>query len=363
MLVEVERERIKGEALEVLRGNDMGRFIAPTTNGLYPAQWNWDSAYVALALTRMGDQRRAWQELESLLSAQWRGGMVPHIAFHADDSSYFPNSTVWQAGEAVPSSGITQPPVLATFVRLMLDVPGVELESRAILDVLFPRLFAYHKWYHEVRDPSDCGLVTIVHPWESGFDNNPVFDEALHRVPTEGVVYARRDTLHADASQRPQKADYDGYVALLLLFREKDYDQAWMARNSPFRVADVGVNALLLRADHDLRYLAGLTAHRDHVAAIDEWIAKGSAALERLWLPELGMFGGLDQVTGQAIALPSVTGLSPLFSMQLPPNRVAPMAANIQRWLERTSFGLPSFDPEHALFDPRRYCRGPSWFV
>ena len=54
---------------------------------------------------------------------------------------------------------------------------------------------AWHRWFYANRDPGQTGLVAIIHPWESGRDNSIDWDEALARVPTEGVEpYRRRDT-------------------------------------------------------------------------------------------------------------------------------------------------------------------------
>ena len=103
----------KRQAIEILRGNDRGRYTVPTATGLYPAQWNWDSCLVALGLAQF-DEARAVTEIETLFGGQWPDGMVPHILFHGDDSSYFPNASVWQAGPTRRSSGITQPLVAAT---------------------------------------------------------------------------------------------------------------------------------------------------------------------------------------------------------------------------------------------------------
>ncbi|MDQ2695820.1 MAG: neutral trehalase, partial [Pseudomonadota bacterium] len=319
---------------------------------------------MALALAHLGDVERAWQELDTLLSGQWRDGMVPHIVFHGDDSAYFPNSAMWRAGEAVPTSGITQPPVLATCVRLILDQEAPGAASLARAKALFPKLFAYHQWYHAVRDPDQNGLVAIVHPWESGFDNNPVFDAPLRRVPLDFLVpYQRKDTDHTAAEQRPRKSDYDAYIALLLFFRRHHYDQQYIARHSPFRVADVGVNALLLRADRDLRALALRTGNDLLTPAIDAWIAQAEAGLQRLWTPELALFCPIDLDAGAKIPLPSITGFLPLFSGPLPEAQVEAMAGVAQRWYAGSRYGFPSFDPRHPLFDPRRYCRGPAWFV
>src|SRR6187431_1459479 len=43
---------------------------------LYPHQWSWDSAFIALGRSWY-DQPRAQQELETLFRAQWSNGMVP----------------------------------------------------------------------------------------------------------------------------------------------------------------------------------------------------------------------------------------------------------------------------------------------
>ena len=47
--------------------------------------------------------------------------MVPHILFHDKDTSYFPNHTTWKCGKNIPSSGITQPPVLATILKKIIE--------------------------------------------------------------------------------------------------------------------------------------------------------------------------------------------------------------------------------------------------
>ena len=62
------------QAIAILRRNDRGGYTVPT-NGLYPYQWNWDSAFVALGFAEF-DRNRAWQEIETLLSGQYRVGPV-----------------------------------------------------------------------------------------------------------------------------------------------------------------------------------------------------------------------------------------------------------------------------------------------
>ena len=64
------------------------------TARLYPFQWNWDSAFVAMGWATF-DEARAWQEIAWLLKGQWDDGMIPHIVFHAPSEDYFPGPAVW----------------------------------------------------------------------------------------------------------------------------------------------------------------------------------------------------------------------------------------------------------------------------
>ena len=47
------------------------------------------------------------------------------------------------------------------------------VERRAFLAELLPKLTAYHSWLYTERDPKQNGLVTLIHPWESGLDTSP----------------------------------------------------------------------------------------------------------------------------------------------------------------------------------------------
>ena len=71
--------QLAARAAYLLRGNDLG---AMTTAAplLYPHMWSWDAAFVAVGLAPLSVER-AVVELDTLLSAQWGNGMIPHIVF------------------------------------------------------------------------------------------------------------------------------------------------------------------------------------------------------------------------------------------------------------------------------------------
>ena len=61
--------RLREAARAVLAVNDRGGYTVPTA-GLYPFQWNWDSAFVAMGFATW-DCDRALAELEHLAEGQW----------------------------------------------------------------------------------------------------------------------------------------------------------------------------------------------------------------------------------------------------------------------------------------------------
>ena len=108
--------------MEVLQRNSRGAFTVPA-HGLYPYQWLWDSAFIALGWTQV-DWERAWQELLCLFDyGQGPDGMLPHIVFHEQSRDYFPGPDVWgrEARAQPATSGITQPAVAGFAVNRLYE--------------------------------------------------------------------------------------------------------------------------------------------------------------------------------------------------------------------------------------------------
>ena len=67
------------QARAVMGRNDRGTYTVPT-HGLYPFQWNWDSALSALGFSHF-DEARAWTEIETLFAHQWDDTMCINSKF------------------------------------------------------------------------------------------------------------------------------------------------------------------------------------------------------------------------------------------------------------------------------------------
>ncbi|WAP55901.1 MGH1-like glycoside hydrolase domain-containing protein [Streptomyces sp. S465] len=364
-------------ARRVLLANWTGSSTVPSP-GLYPHQWSWDSAFIAIG-SRHISPRRAQRELETLLAAQWGDGRIPHIVFNpaVPPTAYFPGPGFWRsttAGAAagaprhVETSGIVQPPVHALACLLVHRADPRSSARHGFLARVHPQLAAWHRYLGRARDLGGGGLVSVVHPWEPGMDNSPCWDAPLARVePVPPGTFHRADLDHGAASDRPTDLDYGRYVRLAADYRDGGYADGGRAdggAGSAFLVEDPGVNALLIASEHALAEIAALVGADASVHR--RWAAHLTAALvDRLWDPAAGLFRCRDLRGGGLIPELSAAGLLPLLVPGLPRE----IAAALVRTACGPHFGLghtvrlvPSYDLRGRAFDPARYWRGPAWF-
>lgn len=355
-------------AASVLRGNDTGTFTKPGPHQ-YPHQWNWDSALIALGLS-LFDLPRAQTEIRALLSGQWQDGMLPHVIYHRVPSDYFPPADFWQIENSPdapgePTSGITQPPLLTTVIQRMhsrFPMPEFVRES-------YPALLRWHRWLHTARDADGSGLACILHPWESGTDDSPRWLQLLALMQPEAVPdFQRGDTRYVPAIERPNRAEYERFIYLINVFRQLRYAPADLLVHSPFLVQDVLFNAILFRADEDLRALAVTLG--EPIDEIDGWISRmGSNFSARFWDEGRGLYYDYDLRAGEPIRVNTASAFMPLFAglasqaqarrlveeHLLNPAEYAP-AGDVYHWVTTTARTEPTWEA-------RRYWRGPVWII
>jgi hypothetical protein len=352
-------------ARSILRANDRGGYTVP--NGrVYPFQWNWDSAFVALGFDTF-DRDRAWTEIETLFNAQWDDGFLPHIVFWKDDPGYFPGPAVWGTNKQPVTSGITQPPVAATSVRKLWESAkgaGEGDSCRERLQALFPKLLAWHRWFATYRDPDQRGVVVAMHPWETGRDNSPEWDVPGEPIDVSGVGdYVRRDTSHLDSKMRPTKLEYDRYLALVQFGRSTGWDHARIAAENPFRVADVGMSMILLRANRDLAALADEFGKPGDAAEIRDWVARAEQGIGWLWNDEVGAWCSRDLLTGRSSGFITSASFLSFYAGLHDAERDFATLAKFDRIAGTVEFVMPSLDPADPGFQMIRYWRGPVWAV
>lgn len=355
-------------AVSVLRNNDTGVFTKPGPHQ-YPHQWNWDSALIALGLSHF-DLPRAQSEIHALLSGQWKDGMLPSVVYHQIPSDYFPNPQFWQienspSAPRVPTTGITQPPLLATVVRLIHDRHAMPDFIREV----YPALLHWHRWLHTDRDADGSALACIIHPWESGTDDSPRWLQLFEAIQPEALPeFQRGDTRYVPATERPNRTEYERFIYLIDVFRKLNYAPSELLAHSPFLAQDVLFNAILFRADEDLRALAiSLGQPTDD---IDGWLNNMRLNFNaRFWDESVGLYYDYNVRSGEPIRVNTASTFLPLFA-GLPSKKQAqrlveehllnPMEyapnGELRHWITTTAKTEPTWEP-------RRYWRGPVWII
>lgn len=356
------------QAVAVLRSNDTGVFTKPGPYQ-YPHQWNWDSALIALGLSHF-ELLRAQAEIRALLSGQWQDGMVPSVVYHSIPSDYFPNPEFWQienssSAPSIPTTGITQPPLLATVVRMIhTRSPMIDF-----VEEVYPSLLRWHRWLHTARDADGTALACIIHPWESGTDDSPRWLHLFEAIQPKALPeFQRGDTRYVAATERPNRTEYERFIYLIDVFRKLNYTSSELLRHSPFLAQDILFNAILFRADEDLRTLA--VSLGNPTDEIDGWRSRMQLSFnDRFWNENVGLYYDYDMRSGKPIPVNTASTFLPLFAglpskeqaqrlvkeHLLNPMEYAPNGT-VRHWVTTTAKTEPTWEP-------RRYWRGPAWII
>lgn len=366
-------------AVEILQANDTGTSTKPAPS-LYPHLWSWDSAFIAIGIAQYSIDR-AVDEMRAVLRGQWKNGMIPQIQFNpgVPEEAYFPGPARWDvhavsqdAPEGIVTSGIIQPPVHAIAVRAICDLAD-RSRARAIAREFYPALREWHRYLMSARDPEVSGLVTIVHPWESGMDNSPRWDAALARISVpEGELppFTRRDLAHvADPSQRPTDEDYNRFMWIVEVLKRGGYRVDQLYEDLPFRVKDVFLSAILVAANESLIQIANLAdVDFDELNLIESWINRGRLGIAEQWDTERDLCCDLDLVDNTSIPVHTIAAFAPVVAGQVAPNM---RGALTTMWRSEAFIGHPelrwavppSTSPLEPTFNATRYWRGPVWPV
>jgi hypothetical protein len=373
--------QLAGRAAYLLRGNDLGAMTTAAPR-LYPHMWSWDSAFVAIGLAPLSVER-AVVELDTLLSAQWKNGMIPHIVFADGVDGYFPGPQTWECGllaahmpESVQTSGIIQPPVHAVAVQRILEHARRRGRStRAVaedfLDRRWPDLMRWHRWLARARDPEQAGRITLYHGWESGMDNSPRWDRPYANVVVGDLPEYRRSDIAivGDPSLRPTDAEYDRYLSLVEEMRRAHYDDDALVSAMSFAVQDVFVTAIFAMACEVLADVG--EDHRRPNADVRDlrtWADRFRAGVVSMTDPRSGAAHDYDLRSCRKLFGDTIAMFAPLLCGGLP----RAVERNLLRTFEGPRFcghpdlrfaTPPSTSPVARDFRPREYWRGPVWPV
>jgi hypothetical protein len=299
-------------------------------NGVvYPFQWLWDSCFHALAWVELGEPDRALAELAHLFRTQDADGFVPHVDYAASPDHH---EGFWgRPGSRPGSSSITQPPMyghaVAELARRGVAVPDALAErARAGLAFLLR---------DRARDPA-TGLVTLVHPWESGSDDSPRWDDWCPGGFEGERWYRVKGELLGSVVRAPGGAPL---------------------ANPAFSPAPAGFNALVAFNALELAEVLGDGALRSRADELVDALAARWAPHLRTWV-DAGVAPGHPGATGSGAAR-TLDGLLP--ALVDGEHAAAALAEALDDDAYGGRFGPAGVHRDEPAFDPARYWRGPAW--
>jgi hypothetical protein len=282
-------------------------------------------------------RRRAREELRTLLRGGRLDGFIPHTIFWHDRAGW--RRAPFYATHSLRGDKATahiQTPLLALAWEAVAaaspDEPGFATEA---LDALRQ----HYDWLDRHRDPDRDGLISIIHPDESGLDDSPKYDAVFGWM----------------SHYNP------GYFWLVERSRRLRYDsRAIMARYDE-HVEDVLVNVCYALALRALARLSGDDGYNVRAQRTER------ALVTQSWDEERGLFWDLAGRDHTPLRVSTWSSLAPLALPSLP----RPIARRLieEHLLDprryRSPFGIPSVSMDEPDFRAGwhlfRCWRGPAW--
>jgi putative isomerase len=141
----------------------------------YVGVWQWDAYFHALAYRHL-DMQLAKDQLRILLDHQRPDGMIPD-AVHDE-------GTVTRLSFPVEAD-VTKPPLLAWAAWKLYQSD----QDREFLDEIYEPIVRWNNWWFEHNDLDGDGLCEYQHPFSSGLDDSPLWDQGMPVTSPDLNVY------------------------------------------------------------------------------------------------------------------------------------------------------------------------------
>ncbi len=229
-------QALKSEAEKTFAGNRtelQGYYFHMPALGTYPSLFAWDSGWHTIGMNRI-DPKMAASEVEFLMLQQRPDGRVPHevqfkeIKQNQDLRHKLGNQLSQSQFQDGVSVQVDPPSFIISAEKIYQNT-----KDRAWLTRLLPRFERAIQYLTVTRDLFQTGLPSIIHPWESGTDSSPAYDQILdldYRTPLGGP--------------------YRMFLYPKMFDRQKElgYDLKKIAADNWFIVEDMNVIAITIRA-------------------------------------------------------------------------------------------------------------------
>lgn len=257
----------------------------------YVGVWHWDQAFHALAYRHV-DMRLAEDQIRIVLDHQRADGMLPDAIHDEGLVTHL---------QAPVDADVTKPPILSWAVMKLYATSRHD----DFLAEVYESLSRWNQWW--MRDNRNGnGLCEYRHPFSSGLDDSPLWDQGMPVVSPDLNTYL--------------VLQHDNLAEIAEILGETD-------------------TAASYRSSAD---------------------ALAQSMIANLWDEEVGVFRAMHD--GRPLSTLTPFNLLPLLTGRLPETMAARAIANLTNpdlfW---TPYPLPTVAVSDPAFDPNQMWRGPTW--
>jgi len=188
----------------------------------YVGVWQWDAFFHALAYRHV-EKHLAQDQIRIVLDHQREDGMIPD-AIHDE-------GTVTRLNFPVDAD-VTKPPLIAWAAYKLYEMDG----DREFLDEIYEPIVRWNNWWFEKNDADGNGLCEYQHPYSSGLDDSPLWDDGM---PVEApdlntYLYLQQESLAKIASVIGREEDAEMWRGRAEAMARRLVELAWDADSGFF---------------------------------------------------------------------------------------------------------------------------------
>lgn len=379
----VNYEQIRAGAIATLELNRLPNGVICPQIDHFGSSFKWDAGMVALGLATY-DVLDAADQLDAHMIGARPDGLIPNeVVFGPLNFAQKKILRFQQFADTGGTSNITQPPNLAHAVRVVAGrLP--EQQQLAYLRKMFPVLAKEAEWLLKSRTDSQDGLIVLLHPYESGMDNSPIWDEPMAQAWDSGGLRVKQALFHkygpkiverfrkqggdlqyADIDVRSQNGEIANGLLQSWELLKYDHDlKRVKQRGRSALVKDIGFNAIAAFAFEDLAWIESAIDDQNYSLGgeVNEAVQRQKEAIwSDLWDESERAYFGKDARTGEPIKKLTVGSLLPLLIEQVTErtDRILQQLTDPELfWTESPIASVAANQPE---FNPQQYWRGGAW--
>jgi len=312
----------------------------------YPHQWLWDSCFHIIVNSHL-NINLAKEEFKTLLSRQWDNGFLPHMNYWEYNKYSIIDRKIQSYYKEKNTSSLTQTPVVPQALRAIYRIA----QDRDYLVEYLPKVKNYYDYLYNSRVflDDEIPLLNIIHSWESGIDNSPIYDKALG-IKGNLLLFKWLKSL----------------IKQLKILKECKWDMQLIKERNFFLYKDLLFNCVYIQGCRDLAELYKEVKNSKESSFYD----KRAKNLEKIiikycWNQDQGLFFNRFGIENNSDSIKTFTSLIPLILEGLPLNIATTLVEDhlINEKEFWTPFPIPSVAKNEPSYTERGLLlwRGPTW--